>query len=229
MPTAKMLLVIGLVIGSLSCQAQKQRLKWLEPQDLFLRAGVAQTVNLVGSDYFWEREANALSRQITSPYVGVESSVIIRKKVQLYYGLQWLNKGIKGQAHGTNNGTTIFHLNYQYTQSWLELPLYWHLAYRKFGFNLGLNASFLLRSNFSGDYVSTNPPLKISYYNTITRQYHRWDYGLRLGVQYKISKKLDLECWFQNNFVQSYKFRNYEQGLSRTYFIGFQYRPFSNH
>jgi opacity protein-like surface antigen len=87
--------------------------------------------------------------------------------------------------------------------SFLSMPVYYGYTYKKFTFNLGIQPSFCLTGSgefngyIEGNFANHQQPFKPYYFDdkyTKIVDLGAFDFGLRIGINYKITSDLSVEC-----------------------------------
>lgn len=126
-------------------------------------------------------------------------------------GLQLLEKGFVYEVNNVGSGSpTVFSTRYQYNLLYGELPINAIFKLRKFSLTVGGIASYLMKANyFKKDITITNRPNQLpAVYDTQYfgeypfDRFRKWDWGVNLGLSYRISQDFEFECNLQKHFIR---------------------------
>jgi|GEM_PF-4995166 hypothetical protein len=192
---------------------------------LSFRVGYANTTNNTSITNF---TGNDFGNRISGLYLGFETGLYLNKNIQLFGGIQTLNKGVKsGFEIRDNNNKLISKLNYRYTLTCIEIPIYYKYHFKKFVATCGFDLSYLMRANFIAEFADPSAKQYYLHANDITEKFNAFDCGILIGVEKQILPHVSLELLLQKNLIRPYKTRSDELNLQQTLFLGLKYQIFN--
>lgn len=176
---------------------------------------------------------------LNSGFVQFQANYKVTKWIDVAMGMQLVEKGFVYDVKNVGLGTpTVFSTMYQYNLLYGELPLNAIFRLRKFSLAIGAIASYLIKANY--DYkdrtLTTRPNKPPSIFDTQFfgeypfDRFRKWDWGVNVGLSYRILKDFEIECNLQKHFIRVDKIapqKGYADVMyNQSYLIGIRYYLF---
>lgn len=143
--------------------------------------------------------------------VGYIKKVDESKSLEL--SLQNAEKGYDYSGIGIGSARTKYDLFYEYRLNYLEAPISFKFQKQKFGFKSGVIVSYLYKANYrysDQSIVSQNGTTSIyrsEYFGEYPfSRFRKWDFGVLLGLTYKVYKNFSIDLNITKHFVRTDSF-----------------------
>lgn len=151
-----------------------------------------------------------------SGVLNISATYRIKNKIGVSSGLQIIEKGFNYSVRNVGSGTsTVFSTDYQYALRFLEIPVNFYYDKNRFGILIGFIVSYMYDNDYRyRDVTITTKPgrssvvFKSDYYGSypIKDRFKKWDFGINLGLVYRISEHFGVEITVQKHFIKLDKF-----------------------
>jgi len=147
---------------------------------------------------------------IVSAYSKVAYEISVKPNWFIQFGCQHVEKGYKYEGRNIGNAKTNYNLTYEYRLNYIEIPLIFTYRRNKIGYNFGVSGSYMYRANyryFDESFVQSNGVKSVyrsSYFGEYPfERYQKWDIGLLVGLNYKLSKKLIIDLVVTKHMIRT--------------------------
>lgn len=151
------------------------------------------------------------------------------KKNELNIGLQLIEKGFRTQySFAFPNSST--NAAYQIRLNYIELPVNYVHRIGKYNIIFGAVLSYLYENNYRFEETDVNignPTIVFASNYSYTEnwnRYNKWDFGVNIGMSYRLHKNFDAEFTIQKHFIDVDTWQQRDLDCNLSFLLGLRYR-----